>query len=197
MTDTAIGKVFQQTLRQKVTKVIDCPVCNNHEFKISDHKGRYRWHCNGCFSNLVIFIKDDDSVSIEVIEPDWFDTYRLLQVDSEITKKEVYIVVRGGARSKSTEDDPHFDHDEKYYVEEHTCPTNLVGGMDVFFAVQAPGEQYWDTDPHGIFKHVVTKSVDEVHTALGIEDDSNLQSHENEAILKYLLDGTVTNLSGT
>lgn len=191
---SVVGTIYETNIRIHSIKVIDCPVCKKYHFKITDQRGAYTWHCGKCFSNLAIFIKDDDSVSIEIVEQKYFDVYRLLQIDQELTKSPIYIIARGGCHRRKDETDEERFRLDVYYVEEHTCPTNLVGGRDIEFVVRNDFHKYWDADPHGLFRLVSLMDVVEVHSALGITDDSNLQSHENEAIFRYLLNKEVTNL---
>jgi hypothetical protein len=69
----------------------------------------------------------------------------------------VYLVVEGmmlgeGDVPKS----PWYDDDNKYYYEEHTCPTNYLRSANDILQV-LPEEK--SADPHGIFTYVATAPV--------------------------------------
>jgi hypothetical protein len=75
---------------------------------------------------------------------DLWRTLVLLAIDG--TDAPVYFVVEGLA--PYPEDDTTRDEHERYFYEEHTCPTNFVGGDVV--ALYENG----DRDPHGAFRFV-------------------------------------------
>ena len=74
---------------------------------------------------------------------DLYKTLVLTMIDAK-DYGPVYFVMEGLA----TNDKPSPYEHAKYYLEEHTCPTNWVGGEVVCIANDG------DMDPHGVFKVV-------------------------------------------
>lgn len=107
------------------------------------------WYCEFCGTGHLIK-RTEDGADVTESKDRIVKTLVLLKL-AEPTKKPIHIVVEGrmfvpvGKEVSEVIDDQ--QSRDKYYFNEHTCPTNY---LDARIAVNG------DTDPHGVFKHVQT-----------------------------------------
>lgn len=75
----------------------------------------------------------------------------------------------------------------EFWVEEHTCPTNIIGG-DALIVVHRDKEGKVDTDddPHGYLVFIGVCAAAEAIAAVKPEAPHNLQSWDNQAIAAYI-----------
>ena len=120
------------------TKKAICPECNDGEFIIDHKAGRYGpWGCRSCGACFMLDIGVD---TVEMTphptnhQPAW------LIVKTAGSNPPVYFVIDHMIYGEKDDDN------DRYYVEESTCPTNLIPVS----AIITEG----DTDPHGILEFV-------------------------------------------
>lgn len=139
-------------LKQTVTLGFDCPACGKHRFSYvpESHDGRRwgPWYCDACGAGWCGTGTD----MVEAARSRRVATYVLLKDPA----RDLYLVVRSGRT------DPKWDDEEReqdrYFFEEHTCPTNFLG-VDAAVLI----ENGWpDPDPHGVFKYVATVRADSI-----------------------------------
>lgn len=157
----------------KNKRVVECPVCQEHEFTIEhlfgDLQGRECcWSCDQCSTRFSFLVKDD-VFTMEKIAPDHMRSLVLLQ---SLVDPKLHVVTKGFTRLADTGDKPPYEEtadNKRYYYEEHTCPTNFMRGVE---RIIYDG----DFDPHGIFKYVRHVDIDvaEAMTGYKIWDDDFL-----------------------
>lgn len=124
-----------------------CPKCGEHEFEVEGlfkylFEGEVNagpWYCDECSAGWMIKVNEDGSVHAKEcprIYPEW------LLLSIEPTDKPIYLRVPS-IRFREQSDIV----GKRFYVEENTCPTNLLAKVD----------EIWfdgDADPHGILRVV-------------------------------------------
>lgn len=154
-------------VKVKTKRVVVCPECGQHEFTIEHlfeekYQGREcRWSCDEC-SHRFTFVVVDDVFKMEKIASDSVRSLVLLQseVDSKlfvVTKGYTHFLPDGTKKPYAVTAD-----DNRYYYEEHTCPTNFLPGIE---RIIYDG----DFDPHGIFKYVRHVDVDDAEKMTGFK----------------------------
>ena len=135
----------------ETARVLRCPVCDKGRFEIVRlHWGGTwgPWYCDDCGFG---FIGRTDEQGESYIEP-WRNR-KITTVVTLRSTRPVTLKVQG-VRFTGEEADSDADRAERdrYYYEEHTCPTNFLG-HPVLEVLDDDGDQ----DPHGIFTWVKTE----------------------------------------
>lgn len=164
---------------EKVETVIEiehfilCPHCGNskhavdHLFSDDKEKTFGRWFCNECGGGFTGKVKGMD-----------------VFVEKDKNRKDKCIVfMRNGNILLVIEGmyfDGEFDIDhQKYYYEEHTCPTNYL--LDVLYVINL---EDGDLDPHGIFKFVSAIALKDIE----LNDEEIIKIIPKEALSKSIFD---------
>lgn len=156
-----------------VTKrVIACPYCKKSEFAISHllgGSGKFTqrfgpWYCDSCLRGFMGEIIDEHTVAIEddsdLLQAQCVDVLEIERALIEPVR--VHVSVRHSldryAASVAKLDGVVVESGKsyaiesiRYYYEEHTCPSNVLGGHEI-----TCGE---DDDPHGVLRYVETRVV--------------------------------------
>lgn len=129
----------------EVTHFIDCPHCYNDRYRVDhlfspDKQVRHfgPWYCDEC----------GGSFSGKVIGSDVF-----VEKHDESKRKDKCLVFLKNNNVMLVVKGMYFDgelnlENERYFYEEHTCPTNYLGVEMVIDTDDG------DTDPHGIFEFI-------------------------------------------
>lgn len=150
-----------------------CPICGEASFAICHKSGQYGpWGCDNCGARFRFDIRED---GVGMIQEPVSDIPAWLVVKISGADGPVYFVIDSPIYAHGQDDPPaeQFGNDE-YYVEESTCPTNLIPVE----AIVTDG----DADPHGILEFVgrVTKELGET------SDDDNFEPDWNAIIARAL-----------
>lgn len=122
-----------------------CPACSEGQFGIDHTPGRYGpWGCSACGARWMFDIEGSDVTMTRAAiddQPGW------LVVRIGEAEPPVYAVVDHPfyAHSAGETPDERTDH-TRYWVEEHTCPTNIIR-VEAFVTEG-------DDDPHGLLSFV-------------------------------------------
>ncbi|HEX5183571.1 MAG TPA: hypothetical protein VFW19_10525 [Allosphingosinicella sp.] len=129
-----------------------CPTCQVGGWAICHPPGRYGpWGCDICGARFTFDIGQE---GIELIQEPTPDTPAWLIVKLASSEPPVYFVVDHPIYAHAKDETPEERaRHERYYVEEHTCPTNLVPVA----AIVSEG----DPDPHGILEFIAHVPKDE------------------------------------
>lgn len=133
-----------------ITKTyIVCPVCDRGEAQIShlfaSRPAPYRWTCQRCRAAYEFTLNAPDDIDVRVPDDQLNDEPTVVVLALDPQPKPVYLAVSGRTYGFDTEND-------RYFYEEHTCPTNWIGDVAM---ILSDG----DHDPHGLFRHVATRVV--------------------------------------
>ncbi len=135
--------MIQTTFTDK-TRYISCPACAKSKHAVS-HLGagcRTLWYCDDCGVRFDVHVLSADQVDCSVI-PDSRRKKILVRLRST---RPVTVIVEGMSFHPDDEPDG-FVERQRYYYEEHTCPSNFLG-------VEKVMDDSGDEDPHGIFSFV-------------------------------------------
>lgn len=144
---------------------VACPDCNEHKFHI-EHLFEKRfdnrectWSCDKCSARFHFLVKD----GVFTMTPTEQDSTRCLVLLRHRHDKKTLIVVKGYI---------HFSHNnnsyeeeassKRYYYEEHTCPTNFLGVLNI--------SREGDQDYHGIFEYVRHVAMPEAEAIIGLRN---------------------------
>ena len=125
-----------------------CPSCGDERIveHLFDRKypNSHEWYCRKCPSVFHVRVEKDKI---------------LVALSEKVTKRIVYVLRRGElvifvehTRFRPEEDDYKSD---KYYYEEHTCPTNYLSNVvELATVIPVPGSDrsHYESDAHGAFK---------------------------------------------
>lgn len=136
------------------TRSFVCPHCNNHKFNYEhlcqqEVAGEWRWFCNNCGSEISFSLNEQLELEVTNIKvakhPKALVLLRLEPNDGDSLKKPLYLII-STLNYRHTEDLAEYADQQAYYYNEHTCPSNFLGGNTVIYGN--------DDDPHGIFQFV-------------------------------------------
>lgn len=190
-----------------------CPKCD-HQMSTVDHllKGKATsagpWTCHRCSSDILIDVDAENTVRVSVMDPTKRAAYRpVLLLLRTITTPAVYFVVP--ARSFN----PDELEENRYYYNEHTCPTNWIdtsvvliqNGKPVLSRLQnvmmdvSDGEQ----DNHDMFEIVDMHNAETLYERLELEHDFAEKDHgvdwchvHNEGLLHSIFPQAFEQLDG-
>ncbi len=133
------------------TRYIVCPGCGKGPKQVSHLEvgAKTAWYCDECGVRFRLHVLSADAVDCEVI-PGERKEKTIVTLRSEVP---VTIRVEGMNlinRENFDDDGTTPELRDRYFYEEHTCPTNFLGVLNV-------SDDAGDTDPHGIFKYVKTE----------------------------------------
>lgn len=128
----------------EVLHYVECPHCHNSKSKVdhlfghTDAKKTWGpWYCDECGGEYRGYVVGED-VFVEKLNG---------RIDYSIVflkNNNVLLAVKG----MYFNGDHDIGHDE-YFYEEHTCPTNYFGNVEMVVNLENG-----DTDPHGIFEFI-------------------------------------------
>jgi len=154
-------------VEERVSHIVRCPIgeCKGfHDISYFAERNSFSvgpWYCDACGAGVML-VKNNGLVNYKITGERKVD--RLVLLDMAKDAKDVKIIVEGmrheGGRHGSEEGD------DKYFYNEHTCPTNYLTGIVKIIE----GE---DADPHGIFEFNKGIDVDDadLKIAMAGEDD--------------------------
>ena len=162
----------------KTNRFIKCanPNCD-YEFQVDhlltgNHGTKWNWSCEDCgFENEINAILNkanqivDLNATINTQNPRTVPIYVLLAYHKK--EEHFFLVVEDKAYDH---DGKGHDLDKSYYYNEHTCPTNWMGGSVIRLLDGKEG----DDDPHGIFQFVAAKLKTEIDSQYGEDHNGNL-----------------------
>lgn len=165
---------------------VNCPFCKaEHTAQVLD-----KFTCNRCGKSW----KFDSVTETEAVlsyDGQAKSPYaHLMMIDQSLTTTPVYILEIG--------DEYWWDNVPRtlqevqdhrvYYVESHTCPTNILGGINITIGVTLKNGEL-DTDPHGFLRHVYSVPLDDVLKDVELQHpwDDCWQSNDTEAVINYIL----------
>lgn len=134
-------------------KYIVCPSCDDHTFCIDHLKSTdstetiHGWMCRACVSSVKFKMNEAGDIEIlDVVRPPPGKERLLVLLSADFqdpnAEKRVYLVVSKPNYSRGV-DLATITKSERFYFDEHTCPTNYLGATII------EGD---NDDPHGIFK---------------------------------------------
>ena len=141
-------------VQPKIRLYVPCPCCRHGEFRV-DHLpvGQdVTWSCQerGCGQQVQIIRQEDDVF----IRPTGRRQTPITITLRSQTEPPIVVKVNTWKYAHSQNDtQEEFEDHERYFYEEHTCPTNWFSEVEQI----SVGD---DTDPHGLFEFV---SVEEGH----------------------------------
>lgn len=140
-----------QSTFTKPERYILCPACKKEDFRVCHLPTgtKTKWVCDECGVHFRVHVISADEVNTEIVEEVRTEkTLVTLRSEGPVT-----LVVEGlrHTSAKIPEDVDEFDRQERYYYDEHTCPTNYLS------CVRKVIDEDGDEDPHGIFKYVKTE----------------------------------------
>lgn len=121
-----------------------CPHCGeeagrvDHLFDDREWREAGPWYCESCGDAYKVRVNSPTDIEVEPVAGHKIDTFVLLKIEPQ--EKPVFFVVKG--LQIGTREEGH----ERYYYEEHSCPTNYVRCEAIISES--------DSDPHGIFSFV-------------------------------------------
>ena len=134
---------------KKITKThVICPHCNKVDGHTVDHiiEDNMSWfgpwyceHCRKAYNGKY----ENGELTIEKHNDKIFDTIVFLKKDN------VILAVKGMNFKSHIEQDYDQNHGNRYFYEEHTCPTNYL--KNTLMIIDTDED---DDDPHGIFEYV-------------------------------------------
>jgi hypothetical protein len=139
---------------------IPCPDCGATDTFQVDHlfEGVRRsfgpWPCEHCGIYIKGEVDENNNVSIETTDkPRQRQGLMLLKIAypgyDEPGKEQIYFVFDQPLYSHMFSNDGTLKLEgQDYYINEHTCPTNITRNLAIIFGN--------DVDPHGVFRHVQT-----------------------------------------
>lgn len=129
---------------------IKCPHCEEKSGRI-DHLFDQRtivrfgpWYCDKCGGEYDGNVDEDNNVTTSKRENKKIITLNLLKIEGK--EKNILFIVEGMRFLKDDPDD--IQSNTQYFYNEHTCPTNYIGG-DVLAIIDGI-----DTDPHGFAEFI-------------------------------------------
>ena len=135
---------------QKPERYVACPACGKGEHQVS-HLAvgtRTAWYCHeeGCRRRFSLTVVSGGYVVLEVMNERCVATLVTLR-----SSKPVTIVVEGMrfVKDGDVQDEMEEARQDRYFYEEHTCPTNYLRVLEV-------RDDSGDKDPHGIFEYIGT-----------------------------------------
>lgn len=135
-------------------KFFKCPACGDHELQVDYLKNStnsgWTWQCKSCVSNISFKLTDDGEIEITNIKSPPKGKENLLILLKPVfqdpkAKDQVYLILEKPNTLHETDIDE-LQRQQRYYYNEHTCPSNYLGGATVLEGT--------DDDPHGIFQFV-------------------------------------------
>lgn len=171
--------------------------CEQHVFRFKEDQTSYKTKCPNCLCTMEATPIKAGGWNISYIESDREKAILLVKMDDKLTLRSIYFLVENDYLYHKDKDSVENTLDNVYYVNESTCPTNILGGMDT--TICAPDlvhgdltwlPEYYDCDPHGFLRIVNLVSIRELKEKIGKDNWNwnNLQSHENHAIMLYMLE---------
>lgn len=135
----------------EIKRYVKCPACNEAAGHLYEElkDGTYKWYCD-CGNQYSFEYKDGNVLKVESTG-NFFAKTRILLANDDIA-----LIIKGNryfTEGRLTDD----EHD-RYYYDEHTCPTNYM--RDVIEVIDL---RSMDTDPHGVFRYIKTIENDEEH----------------------------------
>lgn len=134
---------------------VHCPSCGARAGRI-DHlfgDGRRvdtRWSCGECGNGYKLTVDGPGSVQVEIDNSQGVNVPCLHVLVLEPRSTPVYAIIKAIDYGRGCGDKEPFDGAE-YFYDEHTCPTNWTGDIEMLVADG-------DGDPHGLFRYV--ESID-------------------------------------
>jgi hypothetical protein len=125
----------------------NCPTCSRFAFRIDHLKigQSVTWACDKCGTQFDLVRQGDDDVCMEPTGKKNTPLCVTLVSDT-VPPIEMKVNTWNYAHSQGYSPEEFFDH-EKYFYEEHTCPTNWLREVE---QMTCEG----DHDPHGLFRFV-------------------------------------------
>jgi len=157
-----------------VTKhYITCPFCNTDgtegpgsaDHLIQNNTSFGPWYCKSC-GKAIYGKTENGDVFVEKSDKTLEESLVLLRLDPQ--QQSIFLIVKGRIFDGKLDEDS-----DQYLYEQHTCPTNFLGDVEVVII----GE---DNDSHGLFEYVTTirKSKDLEVWKLNTEELANLFKHK-------------------
>ncbi len=145
-------------------RMLTCLACDDGRFEIEHLLGPGErqwgpWYCKDCGEGHR-GVAGNDEVRIYELTGDRLDKPMVL-LKLEDLPGDVFLVVRGFYRARQhdgkpvPEGEPFVDDGQRYYYDEHTCPTNYMREVVEILVVTPDGQP--DSDPHGIFQYVSSR----------------------------------------
>jgi hypothetical protein len=145
------------TLHQNTKYTIPCPDCGATDQFCVDHlfgKGPRSfgpWACGKCGIKIAGQVAVDNTVSIELLDkPRDRPGLLLVQIAydgyEQPGKEPIYLVFESTIYEFKQTETGEIEEDSGYYVNEHTCPTNILRNLAIIEGT--------DADPHGVLRFV-------------------------------------------
>lgn len=141
------------------TRYIACPNCGKGEHRVSHlMDGLFQeatagpWYCRHCLWAFTLKHMGGGMFAVEPCVRAEVETEVTLEIRAEHTPLRLHV---RGMRFIDEPNDPvegeELDEQDRYFYEEHTCPSNVIG-VDV-------SNNSGDDDPHGVWSYVKTEIV--------------------------------------
>jgi hypothetical protein len=151
MTDAE--RVGSQVPYTKPDRFIRCPECSKGEWRV-DHlvglgwRSFGPWYCDECGFGFTGAVLDDGTVRTRAHASRVVPTHVTLRLEEPVT-----LVVKGMRfiEGRDQPDDP--DEHDRYYYEEHTCPTNFLKCVVEVYGANS------EADPHGVCRYMGTRTA--------------------------------------
>lgn len=173
-------------LKTQVLFQVTCPVCKK-EHTCQDFN---MFNCDRCGKAWVFKEVMDGEASLEYAGQVRIPFMHLMMIDEDLTTTPVYILEIGSVycHNQEVETLAKIQGDRTYFVDQSTCPTNILGGKNITIGVMEP-TGYIDTDPHGFLRHVYSVPLDDVLSDLQLDhpSDTTWQADDTETIINYIL----------
>jgi hypothetical protein len=152
-------------VRAKHKVFVQCPVCEQHEWRIDQCQGRSTfgpWLCKVCCNYFKFTLRTADTYEVEQIDgPEGRNTPVTVTLVSQ-TVPPITVKLNTWKWGHSQKDTPEeYREHQRYFYNEHTCPTNWLCEVEEISVPETVcGRLRTDRDPHGLFEFV---SVEDGH----------------------------------
>lgn len=156
-----------------------CPKCKGHNFTVGhmiEKDNSWSWNCVNCYTNWQFTYKDK-VLQMEEIPIRFLKGLALVKYAGNSVNEKLYFIIQVYFHyDKDGKLDVEWEDRKRYYIEEHTCPTNLVSCEAIIYN--------GDTDPHGVLEYVRAAPIAEICQKYGITADELLDTN-NDYMFHY------------
>lgn len=158
---------------------VTCPNCNNHRWSVGHmlhRKKSWEWSCDECYSQFD-FNCVDDGIELTQVPTTSISGAALVKYCGNTIQDQLFFIVEVYfSFDKEGKLDPDWEDNKRYYIQQHTCPTNLISCQAII--------HNGDTDPHGVVQYVRSAPYPVICQHYGITQKELLDSN-NQYLYHY------------